>query len=47
VPPWSWHQHESASAADAILFAVTDEPIMQTLGLYREEPLALRDTDDE
>ena len=37
VPPWCWHQHENLASEDAILFSVTDRPIMQALDFYREE----------
>ena len=37
VPGWSIHQHlNSSSSSDAILFAFTDEPVLRSLGLYRE-----------
>jgi gentisate 1,2-dioxygenase len=38
VPSWAWHEHGNGSAsADACLFAFNDLPVMQALGLYREE----------
>ena len=38
VPSWAWHEHGNASASeDACLFAFNDLPVMQALGLYREE----------
>jgi gentisate 1,2-dioxygenase len=38
LPSWCWHAHENRSAdADAILFSVTDLPVLKALGLYREE----------
>jgi len=38
LPSWCWHGHENASAEeDAILFSVTDMPVLKALGLYREE----------
>jgi gentisate 1,2-dioxygenase len=38
VPSWSWHEHGNGSASDdACLFAFNDLPVMQALGLYREE----------
>jgi gentisate 1,2-dioxygenase len=36
VPTWAWHEHASADG-EAILFSVQDTPIMQALGLYREQ----------
>lgn len=39
VPNWMWHQHINRSkAADAILFSTTDAPLLEKLGMYREEP---------
>jgi len=38
VPPWSRHEHANGSSSDeAILFSMTDEPILKAFGLYREE----------
>lgn len=38
LPPWRWHAHRSRSTSEeALLFAITDEPLVRTLGLYREE----------
>ena len=39
IPPWAWHEHANGAAADAIFFVIDDKPIMDTLRLYREEPL--------
>ncbi len=36
VPSWAWHEHASADG-EAILFSVQDTPVMQALGLYREQ----------
>lgn len=38
VPNWTRHWHVNASAGDAILFSVTDEPLLRAIGLYREDP---------
>jgi len=39
VPNWMWHRHINRSGGDrAILFCVTDEPLLSHLGLYREQP---------
>ncbi|MFM0742113.1 cupin domain-containing protein [Paraburkholderia xenovorans] len=41
VPSWAFHEHANASASeDACLFCFSDLPVMQALGLYREEALA-------
>ncbi|PSR21647.1 MAG: hypothetical protein C7B45_10035 [Sulfobacillus acidophilus] len=38
VPPWHWHAHRNRSHSDeALLFAISDEPMVAALGLYREE----------
>ena len=39
VPPWYSHKHENRSSkSDAILFSITDSPILESLGLLRTEP---------
>jgi gentisate 1,2-dioxygenase len=41
LPSWCWHSHENRSdSADAVLFSVTDRPVLKALGLYREEAKA-------
>jgi gentisate 1,2-dioxygenase len=42
VPTWAWHEHASVGG-EAILFSVQDTPIMQALGLYREQAYAEHD----
>ena len=38
VPSWTWHEHGNASRReDACLFAFHDLPVIESLGLYREE----------
>lgn len=38
VPSLSWHRHVNRSrTAPALLFSVTDRPVHESLGLYREE----------
>lgn len=38
VPPWAWHEHANLSPdGEAILFSIQDTPVLQALGLYREE----------
>ena len=40
VPSWAWHEHANASERDdAVLFCFNDLPVMNSLGLYREEAL--------
>jgi 1-hydroxy-2-naphthoate dioxygenase len=37
VPVWSWHRHANAGSAPAILFSISDKPLMHALGFDREE----------
>lgn len=38
VPSQKWHQHRNRSKKEpAILFSATDRPVLESLGLYREE----------
>ena len=38
VPSWAWHEHGNASdSEDACLFSFNDLPVIEGLGLYREE----------
>jgi gentisate 1,2-dioxygenase len=40
VPTWAWHEHVNLDPKnDAVLYCVSDEPVMKKLGLYREETL--------
>jgi gentisate 1,2-dioxygenase len=44
IPPWSWHQlHNSSTTEPVILFSMSDRPIFEALGLYREEVAEVRD----
>ncbi len=38
IPPWRWHEHRNASTSEpAIVFSLTDAPVLEALGLHREE----------
>ncbi|MCY0864621.1 MAG: cupin domain-containing protein [Sulfobacillus sp.] len=37
VPNWAWHEHLNTGAEDAYLFSTHDAPVMERLGLEREE----------
>jgi gentisate 1,2-dioxygenase len=38
VPSWRWHHFQNTSKKEpAIIFSVTDRPVLESLGLYREE----------
>ena len=38
IPPWVWHEHVNLEAnSDATLLMVTDQPMVRSLGFYREE----------
>jgi 1-hydroxy-2-naphthoate dioxygenase len=39
VPNWMWHRHVNRSKSSrAVLFSSTDAPLLNALGMYREEP---------
>ena len=39
LPSWALHEHaNSSSRDDAVLFSIQDRPVIEALGLYREEP---------
>jgi len=38
VPSWNWHKFANKSKKEpAIIFSVTDRPVLESLGLFREE----------
>ena len=37
LPSWAQHAHENTGSEDAILFSISDRPVLEALGLYREE----------
>jgi gentisate 1,2-dioxygenase len=37
VPNWTWHHHENHTSEDAMLFFLSDRPLLDSIGLYREE----------
>ena len=40
VPSWCWHEHVNLSQSEgAFLFSFNDFPVMESLGIYLEEPL--------
>jgi gentisate 1,2-dioxygenase len=39
VPIWRWHEH-AAETEDAVLFSITDDPVLAPLGLVRSEAYA-------
>jgi len=44
LPSWALHEHANLSARDAaILFSIQDRPVLEALGLYREEGSADND----
>ena len=44
LPSWALHEHANVSAADdAMLFSIQDRPVLEALGLYREEPFTDND----
>ena len=36
LPSWAEHDYANAGAEDAILFSISDRPVLEALGLYRE-----------
>lgn len=36
VPTWAWHEHRNPGG-DALLFSITDQPVLEALGMYREQ----------
>jgi gentisate 1,2-dioxygenase len=37
LPSWALHAHENRGAEEAILFSISDRPVIEALGFYREE----------
>ena len=37
LPPLAWHEHGNESPQDAVLFSMSDAPVLEALQLYREE----------
>jgi gentisate 1,2-dioxygenase len=40
LPSWALHEHANTGSEDAILFSISDRPVMKALGFWREEALA-------
>jgi gentisate 1,2-dioxygenase len=37
LPSWAQHAHANTGTEDAILFSISDRPVLETLGFYREQ----------
>jgi gentisate 1,2-dioxygenase len=37
LPSWAQHAHANTGSEDAILFSISDRPVLETLGFYREQ----------
>ena len=37
LPSWAQHAHSNTGPEDAILFSISDRPVLETLGFYREQ----------
>ncbi len=37
LPSWAQHAHSNTGTEDAILFSISDRPVLETLGFYREQ----------
>src|SRR5213076_1914870 len=47
VPSWHWHQFKNMSKKEpAIIFSVTDRPVLESLGLFREEQVRKKSMSD-
>jgi gentisate 1,2-dioxygenase len=44
VPNWTWHHHENHSPDEALLFFLSDRPLLDSVGLYREERAPVADS---
>jgi gentisate 1,2-dioxygenase len=40
VPLWHYHHHENSSKEPAVFFVMSDKPLMDAIGHYREQPKA-------
>lgn len=48
VPSWEQHEHANGSSSeDAVLFSFNDLPVIESLGLYKEQPLEDNDGHQE
>lgn len=47
LPPWSLHEHVNTSANPAYLFSINDRPVLEMLGLEREQPASDQDAFQE
>jgi gentisate 1,2-dioxygenase len=36
LPSWALHEHANTGSGDAILFSISDRPVIEALGFYRE-----------
>lgn len=37
IPSWTWYEHHATSDEDVTLFSMSDRPLLEPFGLYREE----------
>lgn len=48
LPPLAWHEHGNDSdGADAVLFSMSDRPVLEAMGIYREDegmPQSVKET---
>jgi gentisate 1,2-dioxygenase len=38
IPPWAWHEHVNTGEGDAVRLMLSDQPLLENLGMYLEEP---------
>ncbi|MXW30113.1 MAG: cupin domain-containing protein [Chloroflexi bacterium] len=43
LPSWLLHEHGTDASEDAVLFSMSDLPVIEAIGLYREEEGARQD----
>lgn len=37
IPSWTWHEHVATGTEDAVLFALSDRPLLKPFSLYRSQ----------
>ncbi len=37
LPAWTWHEHMNLGEEPALLFSISDQPVMEMLGYYKEQ----------
>ena len=37
LPSWALHEHGNTGSEEAILFSISDRPVIEAVGMYRED----------